>query len=97
MKRTPIRAKSARQARIDRLRAKIRREFTDEDPMCRRCRVRPGAHLHERLMRSQGGSAVDKSIMTWICEQCHDWCHRNPREARDTGWLTFRKDLGGAA
>jgi hypothetical protein len=94
VKRTPLRARSAKQARIDRLRKKIREELFAEDPMCRRCRVRPGQILHEVLRRGQGGSPVDRSIITLICQTpCHDWIHANPEQARQDGWLTFRKDV----
>jgi hypothetical protein len=97
MKRTPMRSKSAKQAKVDRLRAKLRRELIEEDPMCRRCRTRPGQILHEVLRRSQGGDATDRRIVTLICQTpCHDWIHANPEAARETGWLTYRKDLGAA-
>jgi len=97
MKRTPLRARSAKQARIDRLRKKLRDELFELYPLCQRCGERPPMHLHELLRRGQGGSPTDIANVVAICAQCHDEAHRYPEQARQDGWLTFRKDLGGAA
>jgi hypothetical protein len=97
MRRTAIRHKSAKQAKVDRLRAKLRKELQEQDPMCRRCRTSPGTDLHERLRRSQGGDPTDTRVVTLICRGCHSDIHANPQEAREQGWLTFRRDMGGAA
>jgi hypothetical protein len=97
MKRTPLRPKSAKQARIDRLRKKIRTELFELHPLCQRCGKRPPTDLHEPLPRSQGGDPTDKASVTAICRECHSEIHNNPEQARRDGWLRSRKDLGGAA
>jgi 5-methylcytosine-specific restriction endonuclease McrA len=97
MKRTALRARSAKQARIDRLRKKIRTELFELHPLCQRCHERPPMHLHELLRRGQGGSPTDIANIVAICAPCHDEAHREPQKAREEGWLTYRKDLGGAA
>ncbi len=96
MKRTALRPRSAKQARIDRLRAKLRTELFELYPLCQRCKERPPAHLHELLRRGQGGSPTDIANIVAICALCHDAAHRFPQAARESGWLVYRKDLGAA-
>jgi 5-methylcytosine-specific restriction endonuclease McrA len=97
MKRTALRARSAKQAKIDRLRKKIRTELFELHPLCQRCGERPPMHLHELLRRGQSGSPTDIANIVALCAECHRDAHLHPTRAREEGWLIFRKDVDGAA
>jgi 5-methylcytosine-specific restriction endonuclease McrA len=43
-------------------------------------------HVHHRKLRSQGG-ADDEFNLVIICPRCHEWAHRNPRNAALAGWI----------
>lgn len=41
---------------------------------CEHCDVRPGAHVHHRVFRSQGGGDVEGNLV-WLCVICHNYMH----------------------
>ncbi len=45
-----------------------------------------GSHCHHRKLAKQGGPDAPHNRIT-LCPDCHEWCHRNRREARDNGWI----------
>jgi len=56
---------------------------------CERCGK--GAQVvHERRMRSQGGSITDIKNLVVLCHECHAWVHGHPRQATKEGWLSRR-------
>lgn len=91
----PLRPRSAKTVRVDAARRVLKKRLQAEDEMCRRCRIRAGTDLHERLRRSQGGDAASELVVVLICRTCHSAIHDRPQKARDEGWLVFRKDLLG--
>lgn len=96
-RRTPLRQVSDKQKDINRRRAKLLREMRREQDWCTRC-GRRGVHLdgHERLRRSQGGRADDRTEIVLVCRPCHDWIGANPAQAVADWWAVFswqrRKD-----
>lgn len=48
------------------------------------------AHIHHRLMRSQGGP--DTLANAWhLCSVCHAYIHDHPQESYEAGWLIRRQ------
>ena len=45
-----------------------------------------GEHLHHRQLRSQGGEHTANNVVA-ICSACHEWAHRNPRQAEARGLI----------
>jgi len=44
------------------------------------------AHVHHRLMRSQGGGH-EPSLLLAVCLPCHGHIHANPAKSYEAGWL----------
>lgn len=42
--------------------------------------------LHHRRMRSQQGRHTVRNLVG-VCNACHGYVHRNPRESYENGWL----------
>jgi 5-methylcytosine-specific restriction endonuclease McrA len=42
--------------------------------LCAMCDMRPGAHIHHRILRSQGGGDVPENCV-WLCTSCHSDVH----------------------
>lgn len=42
---------------------------------------------HERVLRSRGGSPVDRRNVLLTCRYCHDQIHANPEEATNRGFM----------
>jgi hypothetical protein len=53
---------------------------------CEACRTGPVEHRHHRLRRSQGGTNELGNLMA-LCNDCHEFIHRNPALAYEWGWL----------
>lgn len=45
-----------------------------------------GQHFHHRLLRSQGGTHEVGNIVH-LCHVCHEWAHRNPKQAQARGLI----------
>jgi hypothetical protein len=58
--------------------------------VCERCRQARGESVHHRKLRSRGGEHTEDNCV-WLCgdgvRACHGWCHANPAEATQTGWM----------
>jgi hypothetical protein len=93
LRRTPLKLRSAKRITEDAKRRLLKAELLEAFPICVRCHRGRSIDPHEILRRSQGGSALDETIIVMICRACHDWIHRNPTAARATGWLIHREDL----
>ena len=90
-------------ARINQLgkRGRERRKAMAATPIAGTCEARiPEActgvaeHRHHIRRSSQGG-ADDRSNLLLCCHRCHEWIHRNPREARALGFLRYGVDTWG--
>jgi hypothetical protein len=53
---------------------------------CERCGKEPPTDPHHRKLRSRRGPDVPSNIAA-LGSGCHRWCHLNPAEAEDTGWI----------
>jgi 5-methylcytosine-specific restriction endonuclease McrA len=42
--------------------------------LCWLCDMRPGAHIHHRIHRSQGGGDTPENLV-WLCMVCHSEEH----------------------
>jgi hypothetical protein len=51
---------------------------------CLRCGL-PYTEVHHRQPRRIGGHGLENLV--GLCKTCHDYCHANPREARENGWI----------
>ena len=92
MKRTPLRSRSAKLARLQRVYTKLRREFLTDNPWCLRC-GRTATEVHHKA----GRGALLLAVETWaaMCHECHRYATEHPREAIERGWSLPR--IGGAA
>ncbi len=45
------------------------------DGMCELCHMRPIAHIHHTIFRSQGGTGELENALG-VCIPCHDGCHK---------------------
>lgn len=41
---------------------------------CEVCELRPGAHVHHKVFRSQGGNDEPDNL-AWLCHICHSGAH----------------------
>lgn len=42
---------------------------------------------HEIILRSRGGSPIDRKNVLLTCRYCHEQIHRNPEEATQRGFM----------
>lgn len=88
MKRTPLK-RTGKRARYA-TRSQVPEDVRDDvwrrcGGRCERC-GRPAAHLHHRLMRSQGGGHTADNLAA-LCGPCHRRVHDFPAESYAAGWL----------
>lgn len=53
---------------------------------CEMCGSGNGTDWSHRVARSQLGGWEPSNGML-ACRRCHAWCHANPAEAREKGWI----------
>jgi hypothetical protein len=53
---------------------------------CERCDLAQPTDPHHRVLRGQGGLDVPSNLAA-LCRGCHDWCHANPLDAAEDGWI----------
>lgn len=88
MKRSPIRRRSKKRAKLYREeRVPLVIELLAQIDHCERCLQRPPVDVHELKSRARGGSILDESNLVALCRQCHDWITTHPKQATDQGWL----------
>lgn len=95
MKRTPLRKRSKAKAKLYREeRVPLVERLLDERPWCERCSVQWGnvrsTVIHEKRLRSAGGSITDEENCVALCGTCHLAVHSSPAQARKDGWITGR-------
>lgn len=52
----------------------------------RRCQGR-AVDGHEKVLRSRGGSIIDRANVLLTCRYCHDAVHHHPSEATARGFM----------
>lgn len=86
--------RAARAAAIDLL---MDRASLGGTSWCEHCGSRPvglQSPVHHRRLRSQGGRHSLENLLL-LCEACHTWAHRHPRDARETGLIVSAYELPG--
>ena len=98
-RKTPLRRVSPKTAKRNRARSKFRLEQLAARPGCEARETiwtvdptwdgctRWATDLHEPLTRARGGDILDASNTIATCRACHDWIHRYPTQATETGLL----------
>jgi hypothetical protein len=97
IRRTRLRARSAKRAAIAPKRAALVEQVLAERPVCefptilggvavRMCH-RQSTDVHEPLSRGRGGSILDKRNTLAVCREHHDWIHDHPNKAHELGVL----------
>ena len=92
MKRSPLRQRSAKLQRLQRVYTKLRREFLEANPWCLRCGGR-ATEVHHKAGRV-GALLLDASKWAAMCSDCHRYAGSHPQEAYERGWSLRR--VGGA-
>ena len=103
LKRTPLQRKTPLKrtgslAPVSKRRAKTnrqRRKFVEEELTNRvYCEAKIpnvcttySVEIHEPILRSQGGSILDRANSVAICRMCHRWVHDNVGEAMKLGLI----------
>jgi hypothetical protein len=92
--RKPVRAASARRARENRVRARLRPQVVG-GPCAAQLEGCGGVATdwHERLSRARGGSVTSLENAVGLCRPCHAYITEHPAWALDAGWL--RSQYGG--
>ena len=92
MKRTPIRQRSKKRAKLYREeRVPLVEKFMAEHPLCQRCLSARSTDPHEPLTRARGGSITDENNLVALCAACHLHIHLHPKESEEQGWLKSGK------
>ena len=84
-----IKQKSDKQKAIDKAYSLMRKEYLTKHPMCE---IKlPGVctgqacDIHHKSYR--GINTLAQATWAAACRECHEWCHKNPKEARELGFL----------
>ena len=84
-----IKQKSDKQKAIDKAYSLMRKEYLTKHPMCE---IKlPGictgqaCDIHHKSYR--GINTLAQATWAAACRECHEWCHANPKEARELGFL----------
>jgi hypothetical protein len=83
-----LKQKSDKQKAIDKAYTLMRKEYLTKHPMCE---IKlPGCNgqacdIHHTAYR--GINTLAQATWLAACRECHDWCHSNPKEARELGYL----------
>jgi hypothetical protein len=93
MKRTPLKTRSAKRIREDRVRAKVKADRYALHPICEVpwC-AHPSEDIHEPLTRARGGSITDPENVRAVCRMHHDLIHLEPDWAHEYGFLRHSWD-----
>jgi len=94
MKRTPLRARSRKTARVYTARRALVARLLAERPQCEVpwC-LNESTDIHEPLTRARGGSILDESNCRAVCRMHHDLIHLDePAWAYELGFLKHSWD-----
>lgn len=83
MKRTPLRAKSAKRVSDDRKRKQLREQYLEDNWICKAklpgCQV-AATDVHELVNRSQlPGAQLIPELFLGLCRRCHSYITDHPR------------------
>tara|TARA_R110002167_G_scaffold7497_2_gene35581 strand:+ start:2361 stop:2762 length:402 start_codon:yes stop_codon:yes gene_type:complete len=84
-----IKKRSDKKVMQDRLYTVLRNKFMLQHPNCQintaHCTT-VGTEIHHTAYRT-GDNYLDTKTWLNACRSCHNWCHANPKEARELGLL----------
>jgi hypothetical protein len=90
VKRTQLRAVSAKRRADNRVRRAAELALYEAEPWCAMCgRGNVELHGHELLGRAQGGDPTKPDVL--LCNRCNELCESEPRIAALNGWKISRK------
>lgn len=90
MKKTPLRRRSKKREKEQKVYLKNKAEYLELHPICEVCGEKPSYEIHHVQPVGQGGKLTDKSNFLACCRSpwgCHEWIHRNPSASREKGYL----------
>ena len=84
-----LKQKSDKQKAIDKAYSLMRKVYMSQNPLCNIkipgvC-TGPSCDVHH--MEGRGIQTLVQSTWVATCRECHSWCHLNPLEARELGFL----------
>lgn len=90
--RTHIKKMSASRAVEARTYAKRKKAFLRTHTNCARCGdwQKPEHRDLHHWAKRVGKLYLEERLWICLCRKCHDWVHKNEREAQDDGWLAPR-------
>lgn len=86
LRRTPLAHASDKRIVELRAYAKKRKKYLAAHPVCEKCHAQASTDIHHTAKR-YGALLNIESLWRAVCRTCHDGIHRNPKEAREAGWL----------
>jgi hypothetical protein len=86
MKRTPLKKVSKMRAEEMKVYKALRESYLKQYPTCEMCGKKPATDIHHRAGR-YGGNYLNVHTYAGLCRQCHQWCHDNPKQATQDGWI----------
>lgn len=89
MKRSPLKRVSKRRATQNKVYAKVRAEYLDQNPDCEVCGFKQSTQIHHR--RGRFGSRLnDTAFFLAVCFECHNTIHTDPIWAYGKGHMVLR-------
>ena len=85
MKRTPLRRVSKKRQKEMKEYSILRKEFLEKLPMCEVCMKAKTSDVHHR--NGRGKYYMDVGTWLSVCRPCHDKIHKEPKWAREKGYL----------
>jgi 5-methylcytosine-specific restriction endonuclease McrA len=89
IRRTPIKRRSVKKQKADKVYAKVRREVLECAPYCAvngpDCSIH-ATETHHIKSRAQGGKHEMANLLP-VCRECHEWLPRNRAIAIKRGWI----------
>jgi len=83
-----IKQKSDKQKAIDKAYTLMRKEYLTKHPMCElKLPGCLGQATDTHHTEYRGIKTLAQATWLAACRKCHDWCHSNPKEARELGYL----------
>jgi hypothetical protein len=89
MKRSPLRRVSKKRAKQNRLYAKVRKEYLEQNPVCEVCRSRLSSQIHHKRGRF-GERLTEQEHFLGVCFACHNQIHHNPSWAYAKDYMIRR-------
>jgi hypothetical protein len=83
-----LRPVSKKRAKQNKAYSEFRKDHLSKNPFCEICGER-ATQIHHKRGRFQE-RLNDTEFFMAVCMACHNWIHRNPKEAYAKGYLVLR-------